>query len=200
MINYNEMDKIIENLNLYVEKLRSVAEVESEIKESCKEITSLKNEIEAISTTIKNDVQTIQSIDEKNKSIDEKLATVLQDYAKLHSSFEYLETELKKLDTKIDSKLVEEKTSLNQIITEIDLFNKRTEDSFKGIREKLENVLNIENKTAETLDGLVKQSRNQYAHVEQSISGVKKLNIILFIVFGILLLAVIGLLIGIVLK
>lgn len=200
MINYNEMDKIIENLNLYVEKLRSVAEVESGIKESCKEITSLKNEIEAISTTIKKDVQTIQSIDEKNKSIDEKLATVLQDYAKLHSSFEYLETELKKLDTKIDSKLVEEKTSLNQIITEIDLFNKRTEDSFKGIREKLENVLNIENKTAETLDGLVKQSRNQYAHVEQSISGVKKLNIILFIVFGILLLAVIGLLIGIVLK
>lgn len=90
------MDKVIEDLNNYVNKLQKTAESQKRLDETIDELLKIKTNVKEIENTINDYTNSIQTLEQKHDVIKSQFATVLQDYKKLHSAFELLEIELKK--------------------------------------------------------------------------------------------------------
>ena len=100
MINYNEMEKVIQDLNNYVEKLQKTTESQKKIDDSLVQLEKIKANINEIQETIKNYTESIKGIESNHKVLNSQVEEVLQDYKKLHSAFELLDIELKKINAK----------------------------------------------------------------------------------------------------
>ena len=103
MINYNEMEKVIQDLNNYVEKIQKTTESQKRIDESVEQLEKIKESISEIADNIKQYTDSIQGIESKHETLNSQVDIVLQDYKKLHSAFELLDIELKKINAKNES-------------------------------------------------------------------------------------------------
>ena len=126
MIDYNEMEKVIQNLNEYVNKLQTQAETQQKLNVAIEEIKQIKNCIIDIEKAINEYTENINNLENTHNDIKNQFDNVLQDYKKLHSSFELLETKLKNIDTQnsiMENQLNDIKKSLaliKQQIKELD--------------------------------------------------------------------------------
>lgn len=98
MIDYKEMDKVIQNLNDYVGKLQKTAETQKKLDETIVQIVNVKDDIQSLEKSIKEYTSSIEMLEDKHEKISSQFDMVLQDYKKLHSAFELLDIELKKIN------------------------------------------------------------------------------------------------------
>ena len=94
------MEKVIQDLNNYVEKLQKNAETQKKLDESIEELIRIKENVKSIENTVDTYTKTLKEIENKHDTISNQFASVLQDYKKLHSAFELLDIELKKINAK----------------------------------------------------------------------------------------------------
>lgn len=103
MINYDEMQKVIGDLNEYVEKMEAISETQKKLDCIVGEIGALKTSISEIEKTCGDYTSTITAILSTHNALETQVERVAEDYKKLHSSFELIEIELKKFDAKIET-------------------------------------------------------------------------------------------------
>lgn len=109
MIDYKEMDNVVKQLNLYIDKIEKFTQTQEKLNISISEIDKIKNEILVTKEDIKkfeelvgDYTQAIKDLENQHNIIKSQFDTVLRDYKNLHSSYELLEIELKKVDSKIE--------------------------------------------------------------------------------------------------
>ena len=118
MINYNEMEKVIQDLNNYVEKIQKTTESQKRIDESVEQLEKIKESIKEFANNVKQYTDSLQGIESKHETLITQFDTVLQDYRKLHSAFELIDIELKKISVNnenFEKKLSETKSELENI-------------------------------------------------------------------------------------
>ena len=118
MINYNEMEKVIQDLNNYVEKIQKTTESQKRIDESVEQLEKIKESIKEFANNVKQYTDSLQGIESKHETLITQFDTVLQDYRKLHSAFELIDIELKKISVNnenFEKKLLETKSELENI-------------------------------------------------------------------------------------
>lgn len=121
MIDYKEMEKVIQDLNNYVEKLQKTSETQKKLDESIEELVKIKESIKDIEKAVGQYTKFLEELESKHDTIKSQFDTVLQDYKKLHSAFELLDIELKKINSQnesFDKSLVELKLLTNEIKNE----------------------------------------------------------------------------------
>ncbi len=99
MIDYNEMEKVIQNLNKYVEKLQKTSEVQNKLDESIEELVKIQENIENIKNEVGQYTTSLEKLESTHDTIKAQLDTILHDYKNLHSAFELLDIELKKINS-----------------------------------------------------------------------------------------------------
>ena len=118
MINYNEMEKVIQDLNNYVEKIQKTTESQKRIDESVEQLEKIKESIKEFANNVKQYTDSLQGIESKHETLITQFDTVLQDYRKLHSAFELIDIELKKISVNnenFEKKLLETKSELEKL-------------------------------------------------------------------------------------
>ena len=142
MIDYKEMDNVVKQLNLYLDKIEKFTQTQEKLNISISEIDKIKNEILVTKEDIKkfeelvgDYTQAIKDLENQHNIIKSQFDTVLRDYKNLHSSYELLEIELKKVDSKIDGC----NKDIKELSEKIDL---KIEDCNKNILVLDENMKN----------------------------------------------------------
>ncbi|MBR4002811.1 MAG: hypothetical protein IKI95_01910 [Clostridia bacterium] len=98
MIDYKEMEKVIQNLNLYVEKMQKISDSQQKMSEFVEELNRIKENIGLVEVSLNKYTKSIEELESKHETIKSQIDTVLQDYKKLHSTFELLDIRLKKIN------------------------------------------------------------------------------------------------------
>ena len=118
MINYGEMDKVIERLNSSALEVEKLTKTQEQIKAAEEKLMESKAEIEALTSNFNEETKetklALERIEEEHIAINAKMDEVLGDYKKLHSSFEFIEISLKGYK----EQLVQTKESLERKLKE----------------------------------------------------------------------------------
>ena len=171
MIDYKEMENVIQNLNNYVEKLKNINETQSKLDNTIAELIKIQETIQNFKDIINDYSKNINELENRHNDIKSQFDTVLQDYKKLHSAFELLDIELKKLNTRqenVEKSLIDINElikAIKQTVSQItiaeenilksqqdsfDSLKKLTSDNFAKMLEKQkENTQNLENSKVE---------------------------------------------------
>lgn len=157
MIEYKEMDNVVKQLNLYIDKIEKFTQTQEKLNISISEIDKIKNEILVTKEDIKkfeelvgDYTQAIKDLENQHNIIKSQFDTVLRDYKNLHSSYELLEIELKKVDSKIDGC----NKDIEELSEKIDGCNK----GIKKLSEKIDLKIEDCNKNILVLDENMKNS------------------------------------------
>lgn len=121
MINYNEMEKVINNLNTYVENLQKINDTQQKLDEYIIKFEEIKTAIKNIEDTTNEYTKTIKSIEDDHSALNSQVEVILQDYKKLHSSFELIELEFKKIhysNENISNAILTSKQELENLLSE----------------------------------------------------------------------------------
>lgn len=102
MIDYKEMEKVISNLNEYVNRFQKTVETQQKLDSAIEEIKGINDNIYNIKNTISDYTKSIEKIEDDHNSIKSQFDNVLHDYKNLHSAFDFLETKLKGIDIQND--------------------------------------------------------------------------------------------------
>lgn len=145
MIDYKEMENVIQALNEYVLKLQKISSTQQKLDDSIKEFITIKSHMEIIKETIDKYTKTIETLENKHEDIKSQFDTVLQDYKKLHSAFELLDIELKKIglqNEKFDKSVAELKTLSQNIQNDVKEINLNQNQLF-DFQKKSSKKINI---------------------------------------------------------
>lgn len=172
MIDYKEMEKVIQNLNNYVEKLKNINETQSKLDDTILELIKIRDSIQNVKTTIDGYSKNIVELENRHNDIKTQIDTVLQDYKKLHSAFELLDIELKKLNTRQES--------LEKILLDINELTKVINKTVSQITLAEENILksqqeDFKNLKALTTDNFAKVLEIQEENYSKIFSDIKDL-------------------------
>lgn len=132
MINYNDMENVIQALNIYVDKMQNIADTQKKLDEAKAELSEVKTKIANSELKIEKYTEIIINLETKHDYIKSQFETVLQDYIKLHSAFELLNIEIKKINIQNQTleKSIEDLKSLTnetkRIISDIQQSQKET--------------------------------------------------------------------------
>ncbi len=143
MINYDEIEQVVENLKNLTSNLKSMGETQATLGGLTDKIDNSKATLEEINLSLGKHFDTIEEMEKDHSKIALQLETVIQDYKKLNSAFELLEIELKKIDSKNSDSL----EKVRQLISTCDNISSKITNN---ILEKLSNIsTNLEKNTAE---------------------------------------------------
>lgn len=98
MIDYKSMEKVIQDLNNYVDRLHETVKTQEKLDGTIEILVNLKNKIEEYNNEVCQYTKKIEVLEEQHGFIKNQFETVLYDYKKLHSAFELLDIELKKIN------------------------------------------------------------------------------------------------------
>ena len=161
MIDFKEMDKVVKDLNNYVEKLQKTEETQKQLMETIKELGEIKNSITNSENSINLNTKNIEELEKTHEAIKLQFDSVLQDYKKLHSAFELIDIELKKSET-INKDQLEQVKSL---VEKTDRLLKDQEADTIIIQNLLEEKANqlLKNQEADTIiiQNLLEEKANQ---------------------------------------
>ena len=134
MIDYNEMEKVIKNLNEYVSKVQQMSKVQGKLDETLSGVSNIAESLSQIDNDLKDYSTTIAELEDKHRIITSQFDTVLQDYKKLHSSFELLDIELKKITLQNED--------FNNALTDIKMRSQSILDSLHDYTKAQANAIN----------------------------------------------------------
>lgn len=137
MINYDEMSKVINDLNNYISKIQKFAEVQQKLDGSINDLSNIKENMKTVEQQIKSHSQTVGTVLSVHDNIKNNIETVLQDYKKLNSAFEIVEIELKKINLKSESATNE----LKEIKQSFSENQRKILEDIKNLNENVRNQL-----------------------------------------------------------
>lgn len=193
MIDYKEMDNVVKQLNLYIDKIEKFTQTQEKLNISISEIDKIKNEILVTKEDIKkfeelvgDYTQAIKDLENQHDIIKSQFDTVLRDYKNLHSSYELLEIELKKVDSKIDGCNKDIKELSEKIDLKIEDCNKNILVLDENMKNSFELIKSEHKKLSGNLDDIsnTQKMQNVWIGLLSGILGIVLiLNIILFFKF-----------------
>ncbi len=193
MIDYKEMDNVVKQLNLYIDKIEKFTQTQEKLNISISEIDKIKNEILVTKEDIKkfeelvgDYTQSIKDLENQHNIIKSQFDTVLRDYKNLHSSYELLEIELKKVDSKIDDCNKDIKELSEKIDSKIEDCNKNILVLDENMKNSFELIKSEHKMLSENLNDIsnTQKIQNVWIGLLSGILGIVLiLNIILFFKF-----------------
>lgn len=193
MIDYKEMDNVVKQLNLYIDKIEKFTQTQEKLNISISEIDKIKNEILVTKEDIKkfeelvgDYTQAIKDLENQHNIIKSQFDTVLRDYKNLHSSYELLEIELKKIDSKIDGCNKDIKELSEKIDLKIEDCNKNILVLDENMKNSFELIKSEHKMLSENLNDIsnTQKIQNVWIGLLSGILGIVLiLNIILFFKF-----------------
>lgn len=122
MINYNEMEKVITDLNTYVDDLQKISATQKKMEITIHEITKIKNIINDCRENISDYTSVIEKIESTHNDIKQQTQQILNDYKNLHSAFDLVETKFKSLENSLqeeNNKILVSQKKISNIETKI---------------------------------------------------------------------------------
>jgi chromosome segregation ATPase len=167
MIDYKEMERVIQDLNSYVEKLHKTEETQKMLGDTINQLAELCNNIGYAENKIEQYTKVIVELESTHDVIKSQFDTVLQDYKKLHSAFELLDIELKKSNAKYEG--------LQICMTEVRDLSKNIEVEISKLNIAEEKILNNQQSGFSKLESLINENKECIVNNQQEVFD--KLNV-----------------------
>lgn len=157
MIDYKEMNKVIENLNKYVEKLKKVDERQKDLEQTKIELNNIRQAILDTKATIEISLQSFKGLEKDNQKLKDQLNTVLQSYEEINQYISTIDKNInnhsKTISNKLDETQASNQNQYNEIIRIISSSEKNIINSIQDANH------NLQNKTNEIQSDIKKNSK-----------------------------------------